>query len=136
MPSKEFPGGLRVWFSIHFAVDFLFAIPMMFFPVWSLELFGFQDINTLTTRLVAAALFGIGGISLLVRNETVEVFKTMLVLKLVWSFTAVLGIVLTIIEGGPVSLYLFLTVFFAFFWLWLYYRWRIGYVDPDQVTNS
>ena len=30
--EKQVPGSLRVWFVIHFAVDMLFAIPLLFFP--------------------------------------------------------------------------------------------------------
>ena len=38
---KQVSKSLRVWFKIHFIVDFLVAIPLIFFTKWTLTLFGF-----------------------------------------------------------------------------------------------
>ena len=50
---------LRRWFVVHCIADVVFAIPLLVIPVEFLNLFGWQTIDPLTTRLVAAALFGI-----------------------------------------------------------------------------
>jgi len=80
--EKQVPGRLRVWFVIHFAVDMLFAIPLLFFPEILLPLLGWTVVDPITSRLVGAALLGIGGESLLGRNANKEVFLAMLNLKI------------------------------------------------------
>ena len=54
------PQVLKTWFVVHFVIDMLFAIPLMAAPVFTLELFGWSHVESIATRLVAAALFGIG----------------------------------------------------------------------------
>ena len=51
---------LKIWFIIHFFLDVAAAIPLMCFPVQSLALLNWQSFDPFATRLVAAALFGIG----------------------------------------------------------------------------
>lgn len=77
--EKLVPGSLRVWFVIHFAVDMLFAIPLLFFPEFLLPLLGWKVVDPITSRLVGAALLGIGGESLLGRNASKEVFLPCLI---------------------------------------------------------
>ena len=79
----------------------------------------------MTVRLVAAALFGIGGNSLLMSRGGIEKYITMLNLKIIWSLAAISGIFLTILEGGPVSLYFFLSIFVLFFFIWFFYRIKL-----------
>jgi len=83
--DKRIPQALRTWFFIHFLVDIFFAIPLLFFPAWSLRLLGFMIIEPLTTRLVGAALLAIGGISLLSYRQGKERFDVLLTLKIIWS---------------------------------------------------
>ena len=59
------PKNLRTWFVIHFIADYAFGLPMLIAPVWTMTLFGWIIIDPATTRLVGAALLGIGGESLL-----------------------------------------------------------------------
>jgi len=66
------PKSLRVWFVIHFVADLLFALPLFFAPVFTLKLFGWETVDPATSRLVAAALFGIGIESLLGRNASAD----------------------------------------------------------------
>jgi hypothetical protein len=54
------PPSARTWFVIHFVADVLFAVPLFFFPETTLSLLGWTDVDPAATRLVAAALFGIG----------------------------------------------------------------------------
>jgi hypothetical protein len=120
------PQSLRFWFVIHFVIDFIFAIPLMIAPVWLLTLFGFETADPFTARLVGAALLGIGGESLLGWNGTIEAFRAMLNLKIIWSLAAIAGIILTlVITGGPLMAYAILLVFAAFSGLWMYYRFLL-----------
>ncbi len=120
------PQSLRFWFVIHFVVDFIFAIPLLIAPVWLLTLFGFETADPFTARLVGAALLGIGGESLLGWNGTIEAFRAMLNLKIIWSLAAVAAVILTlVIAGGPLIAYAILLLFAAFGALWMYYRFLL-----------
>lgn len=120
------PPLLKKWFLLHFAVDILFAFPLLFFPEAFMSFWGFLTFNNLTARLTGAALLGIGLNSFLMSGEGVEAYNSMLSLKIVWSLAAITGIVLTIAEGGPGSLYLFLAIFVIFSLVWIYYKLRLA----------
>lgn len=123
--KKSVPKSLKTWFIIHFILDILFAIPLLLFPVWFLQIMGFVTVEPMTARLVGAALIGIGGNSFLMRNKSKGVYLAMLNLKLLWSAFAVIGIFMTMMQGGPTVGWLILIVFVAFFFLWSYYKKRI-----------
>src|SRR3989442_4945197 len=87
------PSSLRTWFVIHFLADVLFALPLFLAPRWTLSLLGWPAVDPLATRLVAAALFGIGIQSLLGRGEGAAAFRALLNLKIIWSAAATVGLV-------------------------------------------
>ena len=76
-------------------------------------------------RLFAAALLGIGIESLLGRNTSVEAYRAMLNLKIIFSGSAILGILITMSAGGPPLAWLFLGVFVVFCAVWVTYRLRL-----------
>ncbi len=119
------PSALRTWFVIHFAADWIFALPLFFVPTLFLGALGWTEVDPVATRLVAAALFGIGTESLLNRNGNVETFRSMLNLKIIWSATATIGLVWSALDGSPVMTWGFVAVFGGFNLLWSYWRWRI-----------
>ncbi len=119
------PEILRKLFLLHFALDYIVAIPLMFAPVKTMMLLGWNAPESVATRLVAAALIGIGGISLIAYKADVETFRHMLTMKLLWSGSAVLGLVLSLADGAPVFTWVFLFIFAIFFVIWLFYRMRI-----------
>jgi len=120
---KEVPNSLRTWFIIHFAVDMLTGIPLLLFPELVMSLLGWETIDPITSRVVGAALMGIGIESYLGRNASTEVFRAMLNLKVIWSSSAILGIGLGIWKGGSQTGWLFLGIFIVFWVVWIYY-WR------------
>lgn len=120
---KEVPNSLRTWFVIHFATDIIVGIPLLFFPEFVMPIFGWTTVDPIATRLVGAALMGIGIESYLGRNASAEVFRAMLNLKVIWSTSAILGIALGLWQGGPQAGWLFLGVFVIFWFVWIYY-WR------------
>ena len=121
MSQTEVPPALRTWFVVHFVADYLFAIPLLIAPTWFLALFGWGSIDPISARLVGAALIAIGGESLLGRNAGLESFQTMLRMKVMWSATAVLGILVSMLQGGPVAGWGVLAVFIGFNMLWTHY---------------
>ena len=120
---KEVPNRLRTWFVIHFVVDMLTGIPLLFFPEAIMPLLGWTAIDPIATRVVGAALMGIGIESYLGRSASIEVFRAMLNLKVIWSSSAILGIGLGIWKGGPPAGWLFMGIFVIFWVVWIYY-WR------------
>jgi len=120
---KEVPNSLRTWFVIHFVVDMLVGIPLLFIPELVMPLLGWDMIDPIASRVVGAALMGIGIESYLGRNSRIEVFRAMLNLKVIWSSSAILGIGLGIWQGGASAGWLFLGIFVIFWFVWIYY-WR------------
>ena len=123
------PSRLRLWFVIHFVADVLFALPLLVAPRATLELFGWRHgVDPITTRMVAAALFGIGIESLLGRNNGVEGYRTMLNLKIVWSQACIVGLLWSLVELGdaaPSFSPVVLAVYASFGAVWIYYRWKL-----------
>jgi lipoprotein signal peptidase len=125
----EVPKALSIWFIIHFIIDLSIAIPLFFFPERTLELFGWENVDILMSRVVAAALFGIGIESLIGRKASLDGFKNMLNLKIIWSFTASAGIAWSMIagaQGRPLMGWIVLTFFIIFHVVWWYWRIQVG----------
>ena len=131
MKDAPVPASLRNWFVVHFVVDMLFAVPLMLAPVYTLRLVGWEQIDPITARLVAAALFGIGIESFLGRNAGGESYRGMLDLKIIWSLAAVLGMLVSMLQGAqgsPPFVWGLISLFLAFNLLWVY--WRVLLVNP------
>ena len=86
---------------------------------------GWTEVDPISARLVGAALMGIGVQSLLGRDETLEAFRGMLNLKIIWSATATVGIAVSVLQGGPKMGWAFVGIFAAFNVLWTTYRVRL-----------
>jgi hypothetical protein len=121
----EIPASLRRWFVAHFIVDWLVGVPLLVAPVATLRLLGWADVDPVTTRLVAAALLAIGAQSYLGRHEELPVFRALLNLKLIWSGTAILALLIGTGSGAPPALWAFLAIFVLFFGVWAHHRIRI-----------
>jgi hypothetical protein len=100
----------------------IFAIPLLFVPGKFMSLFGWSPVDPIMSRLVGAALLGIGVESFLGRNANRNVYKAMLNLKIIWSSGVVVGSVLGIATGGPDIAWAFLAIFAVFLSIWSYYR--------------
>jgi len=102
---------------------------LFFIPVAFLSFLGWQTIDPFATRIVAAALFGIGIESFLGRNASAQTFKNMLNLKIIWSGVTIAGIGLSIHQlsspAHPGQWLLFAT-FIGFHLLWVFWRIRIN----------
>ncbi len=126
------PSSLRRWFVVHFVVDLLTAIPLFIAPRAVLGALGWNAIDPLMTRLVAAALLGIGIESLLGRDAGVESFRGMLNLKIIWSATATIGALWSQLAGGPAAGWAVVAIFGGFNLLWVGYRVVLARTEPDQ----
>lgn len=127
-PATQVPKALSVWFIIHFIADITFAIPLLVIPVQFLSFFGWQTVDPVAARIVAAALFGIGIESFLGRNSSPDSFKNMLNLKIIWSLATIIGLIWSLADnahGRPLGLWLILIIFIGFNGLWVFWRVRI-----------
>lgn len=127
--SPKVPISLKRWFFLHFLLDILFALPLLLAPVPFLNLLGWKEVDPVAARLVAAALFGIGIESLLARNAALSSFPALLDLKLIWSTAALVGLLVSILEGVhgvPWTLWGFVVIFGAFNLLWGWWRRRVS----------
>ena len=123
--STEIPSALKKWFVVHFIADTLFAVPLFLAPDYLLKLLNWQSIDPLMARMVAAALFGIGIESLLCNKLGRDAFIAMLNLKIIWSFAAMTGFIIGLIQGlfGYTAVGIgLLLIFTAFNILWIYWR--------------
>lgn len=122
------PTTLSRWFLVHFAADVLVAVPLLIAPRWFLSALGWEAVDPVAARLVAAALFGIGIESLRMHRAPLESFPHVLELKIVWSAAASVGFVWSLAErvhGNPWSVWAFLGVFVAFNVLWVVWLVRV-----------
>ena len=118
--------GLRTWFMIHFIVDVIFAIPLIFFPAWLLGLFGYSETQFITSRLLGAGLLGIGGASYLTYKKSKESYHTLLNLKIIWSISAILVLLYSLFLGAPRSIWFIIIAFIIFSVAWIYYKNKIS----------
>lgn len=116
------PSGLRAWFVIHFITDLIFGIPLLIAPVFFLTLLGWVTVDPFMSRLVGAALLGIGVESYLGRNASPETYRAMLNLKIIWSGCAILALLVSMFGGAPPIGWLVLGIFLLFNFVWVYYR--------------
>lgn len=119
---------MRAAWSFHWAEAVETITPMLeadgtcLTPEQFLGAFGWPCVDPIASRLVAAALAGIGIQSLLGRHEGAEVFRAMLTLKIIWSAFATLGILASQLDGGPPMGWMFFAIFGSFFAIWTRYR--------------
>ena len=118
----EAPSALRRWFVFYFAVDWAVGVPLLVAPEILLRFFGWHEIDPIATRL-----FG-----------SVNEFRAMLNLKLIWAAAAAIALGIGVLAGGPALTWLGLVVFVGFLGVWLYWRIRIGRavrrVESPKVT--
>ncbi len=115
---------LKFWFTFHFIIDFIVAFLLIFYPMILVDFLG-VSYEPVTTKLVAAALLGIGGISLISKNYSKETHKALLELKLIWSFFATVLVFCYAKSLMNFKLMLVPLVFGLFFVLWFYYWLKI-----------
>ncbi len=124
--KKGVPKSLVVWSTIHFIVDILFGVPLVFAPHLFLGMFGMSILARLPARILGAALIGIGTTSLLICKKEKESFDTLLTLKIIWSIAAIIGIIITLFEQGFLFAWILLFVFTFFSIVWIYYKRKLG----------
>jgi hypothetical protein len=100
----------------------VFALPLLLFPEQFLALLNWEPIDPFMSRLVGAALMGIGFGGFVNRNVSVEAYVVMLNMKIIWSISAIMLILITMISGGPVFGWFILFLFMIFAVVWIRYR--------------
>ena len=127
------------WFVIHFVVDCISAIPLFVVPVLFLSWLGWTDIHPVASRLVAAALFGIGIESFLARKSFLVSFINMLNLKIIWSAAAVVGLGISLLQksqGNPAAVWAIFIVFIVFHAIWVYWRVQAGRAVQETTATA
>ena len=116
------------WFIAHGIIDILFAIPMLIIPEAFLEALGWQVIDPMVARVVAAALIGIGGESLIAMRAEFCSIKSMLELKILWSVAAIIGLVISAVMADvvPWGVWPIGGIFVIFSAVWIIWRFRIS----------
>jgi hypothetical protein len=118
------PKSLKTWFTMHFVVDYIFAIPLLLIPEHFLRSLGWSYYDPFASAIVAGSLFAIGGVSFLHRKAGHDVYKTMLQLKLIWSWFVIIGVGMNITSSSNLAEWAVLSIFAVFFVLWGYYYMR------------
>jgi len=123
--TKKIPKSLKLWFLIHFIVDVVFAVPLLFFPEWVLKVMGLVIVESITARLVGAALLGIGGAIYFARKKTFEAYEVLLSFKIIWALGAIVGLAIELYKGAESSLWVILGVFAIFATVWIYFKVKL-----------
>ena len=123
--SSKVPQSLRIWFLIHSFIDISFAIPLLFFPSLILGMLNIVTTETITARLVGAALIGIGGASFFSYKKSKESYDILLTLKILWSVTALIALALSLYAGAQNTLWLIVGIFAIFSAVWIYYKIKL-----------
>ena len=123
---------LRKFFVLHFVIDVVSAIPLFLCPTLLLTTLGWQVVDPVAARMVAAALFGIGIESYIGRNSSRDSLIGMLNLKIIWSFSAIIGVgtsMMQNIQQNPLAIKIIFITFIAFNLLWVYWRIRLSSLE-------
>ena len=124
--NQEVPNSLRNWLVFHFYVDYAFAIPFFFFPETTAEILGYDPLDPLAARIVAAALFGIGYSSYLASKFDLKAMHTKLRWAVVWAGSATIGLLWAANTVEHIWGWVFAGIFLFFFMLWGNYALRLG----------
>jgi len=130
----EVPDSLRVWFGVHAVVDLVAGLPLLIAPEVMLPRLGWTVVDPVAARLVGAALVGIGVTSWRTRKAGGAVIRALVGLKVVWSASAILALVLAIARGAPELTFLFLSIFLAFCGVWSHHA--IRFRQLSRVPSS
>jgi len=129
----DVPPSLRTWFLVDAAVDVLVAAPLLFAPELTLGHLGWTTIDPIAARLVGAALLAIGAQSYFGRDAGASVYRAMLRLKVIWSFTAAASLFVSIGAGAPPAAWAILSLFIVFAGVWFHHLVRFRQLDDERA---
>ena len=132
----EVPASLRLWFGVHAVVDVVAAVPLLIAPEVILPRLGWTVVDPVAARLVGAALAGIGVTSWRTRHAGAAVIRALVGLKVVWSASAILALVLAIARGAPELTFLFLSIFLAFCGVWSHHAIRFRQLSRAPASSD
>ena len=120
--------GQAYWFLAHGIVDLIIAIPLLVAPEAFLEWLGWTGVDVFTSRIVAAALIGIGVESLLGFRTEFYAVKAMLNLKILWAIAAIVAILWSALAAPavPWGAWPILGLFVVFLASWIVWRFRVS----------
>jgi len=93
-------------------------------------------VDPVAARLVGAALVGIGVSSWRTRKAGAAVIRALVGLKVVWSASAIVGLVIAIGRGAPELTFLFLSIFLAFCGVWSHHAIRFRQLSRAPASDD
>ena len=120
----EIPASLRHWFIAHALIDVACGLPLLLCPELLLPRVGWTAVDPVMTRLVGAALLGIGAQAWRSRDAGVDVYRALLGLNVVWSAMVIIGMALAIGRGAPSAAFLVLSASLALCGVWSHHAIR------------
>jgi hypothetical protein len=132
----EVPITLRRWFVAHFAVNLALGLPLLVYPAPLLRLLGWTTVDGSATRLAGAAFLAIGAQAYLGRDGDLASFERTLNLNVIWSFLAILALMLSIGEGAPPAVWALLSLFIALAGVWTHYRIRFKQLAAAHALDE
>jgi hypothetical protein len=130
------PRTLRAWFVAHALVDLAAGLPLLAAPELVLRRLGWTCVDSVSARLVGAALLAIGAQSFLGRDAGVDVYRAMLRLKLVWSLAAAASLFVAIGAGAPPAAWALLSIFIGFAGVWLHHAIRFRQLARVRTRDN
>ena len=120
------PSTLIKWLVFHFYFDYAVAIPIFFCAEQIAVYFPEYPLDTVALRVIAAALFGIGFSSLQASSLDYDNMVKKLRWAVIWSGTAWIGILISLLCGGHPLNWPFFACLLLFNALWSYYACKLG----------
>jgi hypothetical protein len=102
-----------------------FAFPLLIIPEQFLTFLKWGSIDPLASRLVGAALLGIGFGAFVNRKASSNAYVAMLNMKIIWSVSAIVGLLISLISGGPIFGWVVVIIFAGFAAVWIFYRFQL-----------
>ena len=116
------PRSLKIWLFADFVINFIFAAPSFIAPKQFAGILNLPLLDPLGARMIAAAIIAISGISLIYLNGDPLSLKTIIDIKIIWSFAAMMAVAVSLTENLSMTGWIMLLVFFISFGIWIYYK--------------
>jgi hypothetical protein len=134
--NMEVPRTLRTWFIVDAVVDAGVALPLLAAPELVLHRLGWSCVDPVSARLVGAAMLAMAGQSFFGRDASVDVYRSSLRLKVLWTLAGAVSLFVAIGAGAPPAAWAFLSMFIAFAGVWLHHSIRFRQLERVSATTD
>jgi len=131
----EIPASLRHWFIAHAVIDGACGIPLLLCPELLLPRLGWTAVDPVMSRLVGAALLGIGAQAWRSRQAGIDVYRALLGLNVVWSAMVIVGMAIAIGHGAPSAAFVVLSASLALCGVWSHHAIRFRQLSQFAAAH-